>query len=193
MNTVTRFALSLTLCIAALTPAYAGQNQRAAQIGDKIRQVDLLNQILPVLMTKEQIRKILPSVDRARQAEKDLAAKELQMMKSKEAAIDAAIKEGKTGKMVPSAALLKDLSNMYVAFTAARKIMTAQSLEMVRKAMRANLNSGQIKAAANALNPKLFNPEADVSKMTEDQKLDMWIQLVMLDPLAYDLLLDLSK
>jgi len=188
------FAAALLFGCLCPTPSSAqGSPDRALEIGKKIRQLDLLNQILPVLMTKEQIKLIIPVVAQARREERELAAKELKMMTEKEAKITAAIKEAKDKKLVPSRELVAELSQMYLAFSMARRIMAEAQIENIRTAMEKHLNKGQIKAAANALNPKIFDPKADLESITEAQKLKLWIQNILLDPLAYDLLIELSR
>lgn len=188
----------LLVVIASLSASvFASQSNapgdKATEIGKKIRQLDLLNQILPVLMTKEQLKAIIPAVQKARNEERVLAQKELKMMIEKEAKVDAAIKEGKSKHLVPSQELVAELSQMYNAFVIARRMMMSSQVEAIRLVMEKNLNKGQIKAAANALNPKIFDPSADLSSITEERKLDLWIQNILLDPQAFDLLVELSK
>jgi len=191
--------VALLLCVLlgsfaiAGTPATQSQEARATEIGKKIRQLDLLNQILPVLMTKEQLKALVPVIAKARAEERELDAKEFKMMVEKEAKVAAAIKEAKEKKQVPSRELVTELGQMYTAFTIGRQILIQNQVENVRAAMEKHLNKGQIKAAANALNPKIFDPKADLESITEDQKLKLWIRNILLDPLAYELLVELSK
>ncbi len=194
----TRF-LAAVLCAllasfaVAGAPAIQSQEALATEIGKKIRQLDLLNQILPVLMTKEQLKLLIPVVMKARNEERELSAKEFKMMVEKEAKVTAAIKEAKEKKLVPSRELVAELGQMYLAFSIGRQILIESQVENVRLAMEKHLNKGQIKAAANALNPKIFDPKADLDAITEAQKLKLWIRNILLDPLAYELLVDLSK
>ncbi len=181
------------LSMSAFANQSNAQGDKATEIGKKIRQLDLLNQILPVLMTKEQLKAIIPAVQKARNEERVLAQKELKMMAEKEAKVDAAIKEGKSKQLVPSKELVAELSQMYNAFVIARRMMMTSQIEAIRLVMEKNLNKGQIKAAANALNPKIFDPSADLSTITEERKLELWIQNILLDPQAFDILVELSK
>ena len=194
----TRFLAAL-LCILVASISFAGspaiqtQEARATEIGKKIRQLDLLNQILPVLMTKDQLKLMIPVIAKARNEERELSAKEFKMMAEKEAKVTAAIKEAKEKKLVPSRELVGELGQMYLAFSIGRQILVQSQVENVRLAMEKHLNKGQIKAAANALNPKIFDPKADMDAITEAQKLSLWIRNILLDPLAYELLVDLSR
>ena len=169
------------------------QNPDATRIGLKIRQLDLLNQILPVLMTREQIRKLLPIVEGVRQKQKDIEAKELEQMKLVENDVDKALAGGLEKGKVPSEELFAKLQKLTFAFQVTRQVHTAQSVEKVLEFMKKELNEGQRKAASNALDPRIFDPKADVTTMSDDEKLKYWIRAVLLDYESYDLLVKLSK
>lgn len=194
---MTRRPLALVLAVLTLVPclAYAQQasNPVADRIAVKVRKLDLLNQILPVLMTKEQIRKLLPTIEKARQAERDQTAKELDIMKKYEGKLDAAISAALNKKQVTKVEVLHDLRAMVRGISISRMAMVGTYSETVRKKFVEVMNAGQVKAATNALDPRLVDPNADVSKMSSDQKLKMWVRGILLDPLAYDLLVQLSK
>ncbi|MBS1709312.1 MAG: hypothetical protein JSS65_11420 [Armatimonadetes bacterium] len=194
---IRRTLVLVTLLLALMSPALAyGQaktNAVADRISIKIRKLDLLNQILPVLLTKSQIRQLLPSIEVARQAERDQMDKELEVMKTYENKLDAAIAQAIDHKRVTKLEVLKDLRAMVRGISISRLTMIGAHTEKVRAKFVSVVNAGQVKAAANALDPRLVDPNAKVDKMTTDEKLKYWIKTILLDPLAYDLLVQLSK
>lgn len=192
--TVTVLALALaTAAFSAPAPFQKQPNPDATRIGQKIRRLDLLNQILPVLFTKEQLEKLLPIIEKSRQQEADLEAVELKTMKAIEAEVDLAIKEGLEKQKVPSDEIQAKLRKMSEAFQLGRMVLLGTNTAKVLEFMKKELNEGQRKAAANAFDPRIFDPSADPSAMSDDDKLKNWIQLILLDGLSYELLLDLRK
>ena len=190
--------LALVLAVfAVLAPAFASaqvpSNPVADRISIKVRKLDLLNQILPVLMTKEQIKQMLPVIEKARQAERDQTAKELEIMTKYEGKLDAAIKAALEKKQVTKVEVLRDLRAMSRGLSISRLAMIGNYTDQVRTKFMSVMNAGQVKAASNALDPRLVDPNADVSKLTTDDRLKLWVRGILLDPLAYDLLVQLSR
>lgn len=166
--------------------------REAEAILRKGRQLDLLNEILPVLMTKEQLKKILPSVEKARLAVRKVEAEELITLRVLEKQFDTMMKAAIEKGQVPSQEEMQSIALKYREMNFRRLEVSSENAEMVEKALRANLNAGQLKAAQNALSPARFDPALDPTKMTDEQKLRFWVRMVLLDPLSYDLLVKLS-
>lgn len=167
--------------------------QAADRINNKIRRVYLLNQILPVLMTPAQIKKILPTVESARNAEKFQLEHELDVMKKYEAKIDTAIQNGLKKKMLTTGELKDELRLMLDTLGAERAKMIRVQSDKVREIMEQVLDKGQLKAATNSFDVRWFDPSADPAKYTDEQKLRLFIRMVILDPEAYPLLVEMSK
>ncbi|MCG9896093.1 MAG: hypothetical protein MH204_11525, partial [Fimbriimonadaceae bacterium] len=74
--------------------AQSSDSFRVTIIQEKLRRLDLLNLILPVLMTRDQLGEVLKPIDAARKAKRDLEAKELELLKRLEREADAAYKNG---------------------------------------------------------------------------------------------------
>lgn len=164
----------------------------ADRINFKIRRLQIVDQLLPVLLTKEQVRKLLPVIEKCRQDEVDLEKRELQEMKEFEPeldkVLDAAIKERKTADEEFYARYKK----MTSAFVLTRQILVGSSTHKVLEAMKPILNEGQLKAAEKALDPRLFG-ETDPDSLSSDAKLKIWIREVLLDRATYDILVDMSR
>ncbi len=168
-------------------------NPVADRIAMKVHKLDLLNQILPVLMTKDQIKKLLPVVEKARDMVRKQEAAELEQMKKYEGQLDGAISDAMDKKQVTKSEVLGSLRGMARGLEGSRMIVIADNTELVRKKFVEVMNAGQVKAAANALDPRLIDPNAKVDSLSEDDKLKLWIRAILLDPMAYDLLVDISK
>ncbi|MBS1724405.1 MAG: hypothetical protein JSS66_15795 [Armatimonadetes bacterium] len=175
--------------VLAAAASIARADDDATRILSKVRQLDLLNQMLPVLMTPEQIQHILPALEKARAADAANQKSELEQMKKIEAKVDAAIKEAKDKKLVPSRDLVEEVIKMVGGFQKQRANMILQQSEPVVRVVMATLDAGQVKAAANAI-PVRDDPD---NKLTEEMKLGRWVRAVLMDPLAYDLLVEMSK
>jgi len=173
--------------LSVLAPAQTSveRAKASADILTSIKKLDMLNQILPVLMTKDQLRKVLSAVETARKNAKDLEAKELEVMKEINPKIQAALTEALKNKKVPSQELLSDVSKMFTKFRVARKLMVELNVAQTTEALEKNLDEGQRRAAANALDPRVFDPE--------EEKLKLWVQFVLLDATSYEVLVELAK
>lgn len=188
----------LGLAVLALAPMAFGQGlqderaKKSDQVLAKVRQIDLLNQILPVLMTKEQLDKILPVVEKARQAVKDQQRRESEELVKLEPDLDKAIKDGNEKGLIPGQEVIKKVYAYFKAFAITRKSITDENTANVMAVVKATLNAGQIRSMQNALSPQSFDPSLDASKMTDDEKLKFFVQNILLDPIAYDVLVKLA-
>lgn len=179
-------------CVAGAPVLQRRPNPEADRLVLKIRQVQIANQLVPVLFTKEQLTRILPVIERARQAEVDLEKRELEEMRKLEKDLDAAI-AGATKRMEsPSAELSAKLDRTLGAFRLGRQVLVGSSTASVVAAMKEHLNAGQLAAAAGALDPRLWDPNAKPEEMSQDEKLRIFAREVMLDRTAYDLLVEMS-
>ncbi len=183
--------MGLVIVVPAQTPEE--QAKESTRMVTNIKRLDLLNQILPVLMTKDQIKKILPSIEQARGVMKAAEKKEYDELKKMAPKVETALKEATTKGLIPPPELIGELNRMFAGFRATRQKVEAVSVQWVEDAMTKNLNAGQRKAAANALSPQVLDPTIDPKTMTEEQKLGLWIERVMLDPDMYDILIQLSR
>lgn len=166
--------------------------QKSAEIFEKATKLDLLNQILPLLFTKEQYRGILPAIEKAREAVRKTEQLEADELKKLESKLNVALKEANDEGKVPPRELLNEVSAALMKMSAARRVIADINVQTVLEAFNKTANAGQKKAAANALNPKLFNPSAKVDEMTDEDKLRVFVREILLHPLAYDIMRKLS-
>ncbi len=194
----TRFALAALFIIATTLCAFSQvtQEERAKksdQILIKMRKLDLMNQMLPLLLTKDQMRKILPAVEKGRQAVREQEKLEFDYLRKLEPKVDEALKEAEDKGKVPTRELLKEAITTFTMFGLKRRAVADDNADLVLKAFNSTLDAGQRKVAMNLLDPSASQPGIDVKSMKDDDKVRFYVKFVILDPLAYDILLQMSK
>lgn len=177
----------------AVAPAQLPKpNPDADRINWKIQKLFIVDQLLPVLLTKDQVKALLPIIERARQDETDLLKKELDELKKIEPSVDKALGEAIKDQKTPTNEFVLEFNKMYKTFAYKRRLLVDLSAAAVLKKMREVCNEGQMKAAENALSPAAMG-EKDPETFTSDQKIVLWIRNVLLDRASYDLLVDMSR
>lgn len=185
--------ISAAVASAGLTqPIDDATARKSAEIFDKATRLDLLNQILPILLTKEQYREILPAIERSRQRVRETERLEAGELKKLEPKLDEALKDANEKGTVPPKELLTEVSNMLRKFGIARRLISDQNTQEVLDAFNRTANSGQKKAAANAISPKLFDPSAKPEEMKDEEKIRVFVREILLHPMAYEIMRKLS-
>lgn len=187
-----KLLICLPLLLVAVQASAQLEKQRAeasASVMVKAAQLDLLNQLLPLLFTKEQWRKLLPAVeksrDRVRSTERNEAEELLKLEKKISDAYVAATERGE----LPKPELLNEYHAKFGAFDKVRRAMAEQNIFEVTKLFNEVANAGQKKTAMNSLSPRMFGK---VEELKDDEKIRLFISEVMLHPLSYELMRKLS-
>jgi hypothetical protein len=173
-----------------LTPDKAA---KSLELLTKSRQLDLLNHMVPLIMTKEQINRILVPVEKARASVERIKLMEANDLIKYESKINDAVTKGINRDQVPAKALLVELNKLYTGFTIRRNVAAGENADLVYEVLQKELNAGQLKAAANSLDIKAYDPNIDPAKLTEEAKIKFFIKDIFLDPACYDLLVKMSK
>lgn len=180
--------LLLLVSVAGAQPA-KDRGEASANVLTKAAQLDLLRQILPLLFTKEQWRKLLPAVERARETVKSTERNEAEeLIKLEKRVTDAYTGAMERGEL-PKAELLNEIHGKVRALEQTRRIMADKNVGEVTEAFEKVANAGQKKTAINSLNPKVFG---EVEKLNDEQKMRLFISEVLLHPLSYDIMRKLS-
>lgn len=166
--------------------------QKSFAIFEKNIKLDLYNQILPLLFTKEQFRALLPAIERTRQRVRETEKLEFDELQKLEAEMDKALKDAADKQALPPAALMTKISNTLKKLSVARRLIVDMNIQEVNDAFIKVANPGQQKAAANSLNLALYYPNAKPEDVKDDQKLRIFVSEVLLHPAAYDLMRKLS-
>lgn len=152
-------------------------------------QLELLNQLLPLLFTKNQWNKVLTAVESCREVVKSTERNELEELKKLDAKLTAAYTAAVEKGELPKPEILNELHGKFAAFETTRRFMAAQNIDKVFEVFNAVANTGQKKTAMNSLDPKRYGK---VEEMKDDDKLKLFISEVILNPISYDLMRKLS-
>lgn len=184
MNFKWTLSIIATLILGTIVSAQLTQAERARRSDEilaKARQVELMNQLLPLLLTPEQIEKLVPVIEQARKNVQEAEVKEYEVLLKLEPKLDAAITEGKDKKQIPSQTLLAEMKNTFNALNMSREILISQNVDMIMPVMKSTFNKGQLRAAIYAIKPQLFDPSLDPTKLDDDAKLRFFIKVIILD------------
>jgi hypothetical protein len=184
---------SLLLCLALTGGALAQdpvtpKGKRSDEIMIRMRQVDLLNRILPLLLTKAQLREILPAVEKARKKEREILALEDKDLATVADKLEEAVTKGIEAGVPPSKAFQMEIATFTNALYIRRQAALYEMIDEVYKAIDKQLDPGQKKVMANTLKPNLLDPKAKAEEMTDVDKIRFFIRMTLLDDAAYDVL-----
>ncbi len=191
--TLTLVAVALMGSVLTAQVSQEQRGKRADEIISKIKRMDLLNQLLPLVMTKAQLDKVLPAVENARKEVRKAEMVEYDMLVKLEPKVDIALKEGIDEQKLPPGETMKEVAATFKTMHIRRQAIIADNVDTVMAVLEKELNAGQKKAAANAIQPTLFDPTLDPSKMTDSAKMRLYVQAIILDGEAYDLMLKMSQ
>jgi hypothetical protein len=154
----------------------------------RLATLDVSLKILPVAFTKEQINALLPVLERCRNKEKqirELDAKEFIKIEEKvENALKGAIEQSR----YPTNEFKEEIAKLTNAIAVRRQLATNEMVDTIYEAMKKSLNTGQIKAISNLIDPKYGNGTENPSKMTEEERIRFYIRGIMMDATTYELL-----
>lgn len=188
-------AAALLMGMTAMGSAQTTPDDRADRsyaIYEKNIKLDLYNQILPLLFTKEQFRAVLPAIERARQRVRETEKLEYEELRKLEGEMDAALKKATDNQVIPPPELMTKISNTLKKLTVARRLIIDSNVQEVLDAFMKTANAGQQKAAANSLNLALYMPNAKPEDVKDEAKLRIFVSEVLLHPAAYDIMRKLS-
>jgi predicted house-cleaning noncanonical NTP pyrophosphatase (MazG superfamily) len=192
-NLLLSLGLVLTLAGASVaqstTPALT---HRSDQILLKMRQVDLLMHILPLVLEPKQLRDLLPPIEKARAQERKIRAAEDAELAKLEAKLDAALKKAYETGEYPERALLSEIHKVTSTMSLRQQVELEAMIDSIYPVVMKTLNEGQRTTMAKSLDPKFFLPDVKSEEITEEDRIRLFIRHVLLSPPAYDILVKLS-
>lgn len=159
----------------------------------KLRQLDLLNQLLPILWKKNQIETVLKALDGVKDRVADEEKIEAQKLLEKESKIDEQLDKSLKSGTLPGKDLFNEVNSDISKMTAIRALIAHQNEDDVYTAMDKALTDGQKKEIANTLDPSIVDPKIKVADLSQEAKIRFFVRYIMLDPLTYDLLIKLES
>jgi len=189
-----RFALFLGLATALLTGAWAQSDavsvrKQGEPIMFKAARLQAFNHLLPLFLTKDQLKELLPLIEEARKEDRELALKEIQTMRQMEREIDEALKKAEEGS-VPTQELMADFQKRINAIGLTRQLLYGKHETLILQFVNAKLTAAQRRAAANSLTVTI---KGEAERPSEEELLKVWIGIALLEPAAYEALLAIYK
>ncbi|MFZ4506625.1 MAG: hypothetical protein ACOYON_02885 [Fimbriimonas sp.] len=188
----------LILCC-ALAGAQATGDQKPKTLSERseailkdIRRMDLLRHILPLALSKSQYNDVLGAIEKAQENVKKIEKSEAEELIKREekarAVVVAALEKGS----YPDRAALNEIIAVLRAFSIRRNVAANENVDLVYQVVEKKFNAGQKKVLANSIDYKEIDPT--LKEAPDDQtRIRFIIRDVLLDPLAYDLMVQLMK
>jgi len=192
-RSLTVFVALLGLFVVSSAQLTDAQRAESDLILKKIRQMELYNELLPVMFKPDEAKAFLPILERHRAEVRKIERSEHTMLREFEVKLDRVIKVAQETGKVPDTEVLLHALNLFRTFDMKRKALVDDTAEELIRTMRQTLNEGQVRSAAGAFNPMAFDPSLDPEKMTEDEKLSLWVKVVLMDHLSYEIMLGFSR
>lgn len=190
--------LSLALCIGILGSASAQfttpNGAHSDQILLKMREVDILLQLMPLILTKDQINtKLLPTIEKNR----DIFRKELQYEDDELAKLEPMLDEAMANSYDKGAYPPRKITDDVLARTSKlatqRDVFVGIMVSAMDDTLIATLNPGQMKALLGSFDSHFIDPNAKPESITDARRRRFFIQRIFLDPIAYEVLKKLAK
>lgn len=178
----------------AVEQAYRSEaSQKADQILQKLREIDLLNRLAPLLLTKEQLQKLLDAIELARGNVKRTEAFEVKTLGDLEPKIDVVLNKAMETCDPPGYSATREFSKVIVGLYDTRDLVVKSNEAIVYDALWPMLDKGQKKALAGTINVKEIDPKLKVEDMKDEDIVRYCIRDTILDPLAYPILVKMLK
>lgn len=158
---------------------------------DKLAQIDKANQILPLLLTKDQIKQLLPKIERCRENIRNQEKKEADRIKVLGPDADKVYNETLKG-IVPSQDFLSKTRSLFDQFAQERNGVKAANSIILIEAMDQIFDRGQKQRIIGVVD-KVFNERSmKWESGTEGEKLSFFALNVLLDDDGYQFLVKLG-
>ncbi|MFN8138356.1 MAG: hypothetical protein U0R49_01005 [Fimbriimonadales bacterium] len=158
---------------------------------DRLAQIDKANQILPLLLTKDQIKQLLPKIERCRENIRNQEKKEADRIKVLGPDADKVYNETLKG-IVPSQDFLSKTRSLFDQFAQERNGVKAANSIILIEAMDQIFDRGQKQRIIGVVD-KVFNERSmKWESGTEGEKLSFFALNVLLDDDGYQFLVKLG-
>ena len=187
---------SLAAVASAQAPAAASspaQGSRSDAIMLNIKKLDVLIQVVPLALTKDQVSALLLSIEKVRQQEKQLRAQEDKDLIQIDAKTAKLVDDGVQKGSYPAREAQVEIAKFMGVMGIRRSMAAIDYINIVYDTCTKTLNAGQLKVMEKSLKPELLDPSLKVDQMDSAAKVKFFIRKVLLDPVAYDVLIDMAK
>lgn len=180
--------LTMVVTSAALAQSDAEKDAYSQKTFEKMRQIDLLYNILPLLLTKTQIKELLPALDKARSGIRGIRDTEYKNFHEYADIIDASITKAVQDNILPTRDDRAKLTRFLIALDGRRQAQVLVNVRAVKEAFDKVITPAQRKAAINSLIPTYFEPDLKPEELTDDKKEEIYVREILLDPQTRPLL-----
>jgi hypothetical protein len=187
----------IALLAALTTGIVAAQDsekaRRSAEVQVKMRQVDLLLNIMPLAMKKAQYKELLTQLERVRAAQVTILTREDEEIVKLDKVLTDALAAAREKGVYPTRELLAECKKVTRGLALNRLIARDQLVDAYYETVAKTLDKGQQKIMANSLDWKAIDPGAKLDEKPEEDKVRFFIRVVFFDPLSYDLMKELER
>ncbi len=193
-----RLLLTLLSCLVLLTAAAPAQvttekGSASDQTNIKLAKMDLLIKLVPLAITKDQFPDLLLGIEKARQVQRETLKAEDDDLAALDPVVTSVIDNAVQKGVYPPKDVQQKVADQLQTMRTRRIMNHAKMIKLVTDQIKAKLNDGQLKAMAGSFSEKFINPSAKPGDLTQDVKISFFVDQVFLDPLAYDLLVEMAK
>lgn len=164
---------------------------RVRPIMEKLAKIDKANRVLPLLLTKEQARKLLIEIEKCRVNIRNQEKKEADRLKAMEKEIDDVLADATKG-VVPSQEFLKKVNDLFKQFESERNAVRLANSLILKDQLEAILDAGQRRAMSKVVDQIYTELGYPLEGVSENEKTIYFAMDVLLDDLGYQFLVDLS-
>jgi len=188
-------ALLTLACLVSVAPAQTltPDAARSDAILKNVAKLDVLIQVVPLLLTPEQIPPLLQAIEKVHQRQKELYAQEAKDLTTIEAKVKKVVDDGINKNIYPPRDVQTEIATFMRAAAARRTLFYNQMTDDVFQVCKTTLNEGQLKTMEKSLKPELLDPSIKPDSMDSDAKVKFFVRKVILDPNAYDVLVEMAK
>jgi hypothetical protein len=174
-----------------VTPAEQGA--KSDEIIGKLRQLDFLNRLVPLLLTRAQLEKVLAAVEKARLNVKKTEENEYHVLLAMEPKVTALLTKCMDDASAPGKPALIDFTKSLLVLSETRQIVAKDNEDLVYDAIWPELDKGQKKAMAGSINMRDYDPKLKVEDIKDEDVVKFFIRDTFLNPLAYPIMVKLLK
>jgi len=159
----------------------------------KIRQIDVLIQLLPLNLKKNQIDAILLQAEKAKEAERKIRMMEDDDLEKLDPKVSEVLRAALEKGAYPPRELQLEVSKLTRAMAIRRQVALAEMVDNFYTGVKDVLEPGQKTVMAKSLDIAVLDPSIKVDSMNEEAKIKFFIRRIFLDSTAYESLKELRK
>jgi hypothetical protein len=178
------FIVTVTAATSSLVlgaPAEEMPSQTRNKVWQKLHELEIANQILAIMLTKEQAIALLPICKKAQERIDEIEKKESEQLNNLEAEIAKSLEEVHQKQKGPSQEFLQKISDIFADMRKKRTFIERQNFQEVIQALQKILEPWQVTAMSNSLKKV---PREKLTGSVNIEGLNQFIRGVLLDSYA---------